>query len=76
MRAYTIKRTGKTHLGNMVFDLSIEFPDGEKTYVNHLFFRKKTAVKYLDTFKNKEYFEVVGVTLDKSKKDNRIISEL
>lgn len=72
MRAFIIKRTGKTWLGNMLFDSSMEFSDGYKCYFDKIFYRKKDAQKYLDTFKYKEYFEVVGVTIDKSKKDNRI----
>jgi fumarylacetoacetate (FAA) hydrolase family protein len=72
MRAFIIKHKGKTHRGNMLYDSSFEFPDGEKMYVGTLFFRKKDAKKYLETFKYKEFFEVVGVTIDESEKDNRV----
>ena len=71
MRAYTIKHTGKTILQNMVFEKSLTFEDGQKIFAGYLFYRKKDAKKYLDTFKWKEYYEVIGVTIDKSTKDNR-----
>ena len=34
------------------------------------FFVKKDAKKYLETLSNKHFYEVVGVTIDKSKIDN------
>ena len=71
MRLYTIKHKGKTHLANMVYDASYEFPDGEKIYVGTFFFRKKDAEKYRKTLKYADFFEVVGMSVDKSKEDNR-----
>jgi len=72
MRAFTIKRRGKTIWQNMMFDRELTFSDEDKIYVGLLFFRKKDAKKYLDTFQYKEYYEVIGVTIDKSKEDNRV----
>ena len=70
MRAYTIKRKGKTIFQNIIINESLKFSD-ESIYVGFLFFRKKDAKKYLDTFDYKQYYEVVGVTIDKSNEDNR-----
>lgn len=75
MRAFTIKRRGKTIWQNMMFDRELTFSDEDKIYVGLLFFRKKDAKKYLDTFQYKEYYEVIGVTIDKSKKDNRVLNK-
>lgn len=75
MRAFTIKRKGKTIWQNMMFDRVLTFSDEDKIYVGLLFFRKKDAKKYLDTFQYKEYYEVIGVTIDKSKKDNRVLNK-
>jgi len=71
MRAYTIKHQGKTIWQNMQFDREISFSDGDKIFAGLLFFRKKDAKKYLETFEYKQFYEVVGVTIDKSFKDNR-----
>jgi len=70
MRAYIIKFKGKTIWQNMLRDYKFTFNDGDEIYVGTLFFRKKDANKYLETL-NKELYEVVGVTIDKSKIDNR-----
>lgn len=75
MRAFTIKRRGKTIWQNMMFDRELTFSDEDKIYVGLLFYRKKDAKKYLDTFQYKEYYEVIGVTIDKSKKDNRVLNK-
>lgn len=75
MRAFTIKRRGKTIWQNMMFDRVLTFSDEDKIYVGLLFYRKKDAKKYLDTFQYKEYYEVIGVTIDKSKKDNRVLNK-
>ena len=75
MRAYTIKRTGATIWQNMVFEKSIEFSNEKLVYAGYLFFRKKDAKEYLKTFTYPEYFEVVGMTIDKSVKDNRRTSQ-
>ena len=72
MRAYIIKFKGKTIWQNMLIEHKLTFNDGYETYVGTLFFRKTDAKKYLNTFfENKEFYEVVGVTIDKSKIDNR-----
>ena len=55
----------------MVFDRELTFSDGDKIYAGLVFFRKKDAEKYLQTFDYKEYYEVIGATVDKSLKDNR-----
>ena len=74
MRAFTIKHKGATIWQNIVFEKEItitQLGSEKKMYVGYLFFRKKDAVKYLDTFEYKEFYEVVGMTIDKSEKDNR-----
>jgi len=71
MRAYIIKFKGKTILRNVLIDYKFTFNDGDEIYVGTLFFRKKDAKKYLETLSNKHFYEVVGVTIDKSKIDNR-----
>jgi len=71
MRAYIIKFNGKTILRNMLTEHKLTFNDGYEIYAGTLFFRKTDAKKYLNTFEYKEFYEVVGVTIDKSKIDNR-----
>ena len=71
MKAYIIKFKGKTILRNMLRDYKFTFNDGDEIYVGTLFFRKKDANKYLEMLKYKELYEVVGVTINKSKIDNR-----
>ena len=71
MRAYSIKHKGKSNWQNMMFDRELAFPDEPIVYAGLLFFRKKDAVKYKDTFQYKEFYEVIGVTVDNSKEDNR-----
>jgi len=68
--AYNVKFKGKTIWQNMLRDYKFTFNDGDEIYVGTLFFRKKDAKKYLETL-NKELYEVVGATIDKSKIDNR-----
>ena len=70
MRAFAIKRTGKTIWQNMLFD-EIKISDSDGIYTGLLFLRKRDAEKYLQTFQYKEFYEVIGVTIDKSEKDNR-----
>ncbi len=74
MRAFTLKRKGKSIWQNMLFDRELTFPNGEKVFAGLLFFRKKDAKKYLETFHYKEYFEIIGVNIDKSDQDNRVFS--
>jgi len=74
MRAYTLKHKGKSILQNMMFDRELTFSAGEKVFAGLLFFRKKDAKKYLETFQYKEHYEIIGVTIDKSYKDNRVSS--
>jgi len=71
MRAFAIKRNGKSIWQNMIFDTEITFYDGDKVFAGLLFFRKKDAKKYIETFQYKEFYEIIGVTIDKSEKDNR-----
>ena len=71
MRAYTIKHKGKTIWQNMVFDREITFSDNSGIYAGLIFLRKKDAKKYLGTYEYKEFYEVIGLTVDKSIKDNR-----
>ena len=72
MRAFAIKHKGKTIWQNMLFDREITFSDNDKVSAGSLFFRKKDALKYLETFEHKQFYEVVGITIDKSEKDNRM----
>ena len=71
MRAFIIKFKGKTIWQNMLIEHKLTFNDGYEIYAGTLFFRKKDAKKYLNTFEYKEFYEVVGATIDKSKIDNR-----
>lgn len=71
MRAYTIKHKGKTILQNMIFNRELVFSDRDEVYAGLLFFRKKDAKKYLASMPYPEYLEVVGMTIDKCKQDNR-----
>ena len=71
MRAYIIKFKGKTIWQNVFRDYKFTFNDGDEIYTGTLFFRKKDVKKYLETLSNKHFYEVVGVTIDKSKIDNR-----
>lgn len=71
MRAYIIKHKGANNWYNMSLDRDIEFTDGTTIYAGYVFFRRKDALKYLKTLPYPEHKEVVGVTLDKSEKDNR-----
>jgi len=66
MRAFAIKRVGKSIWQNMNFDREITFSNGDFIYAGLLFFRRKDAQKYLDTFEHKESYEIIGVTIDKS----------
>lgn len=55
----------------MFFDRKFTFADNNKIYSGILFFRKKDAKLYLKTLEYKEFYEVVGATVDKSNFDNR-----
>ena len=67
MRAFTIKHKGATILQNM----TMEFHQEHELYIGIIFFRRKDAIKYLNTFEYKKFYEVIGLTIDKSNKDNR-----
>ena len=70
MRAFCIKYKGATIPINIVWEETMKI--GINAFeIGYLFFRKKDAKKYLNTFKHKELFEVIGLTIDKSNKDNR-----
>jgi hypothetical protein len=71
MRAYIIKHIGKTNWGNMLFESEITFTNKKIIHTGILFFRKKDAKLYLETFEYKEFYEVVGVMIEKSNFDNR-----
>lgn len=74
MRAYTLKLKGKSIWQNIMFDRKITFSDSECVFVGLLFLRKKDAKKYLATLEYTKYYEIIGVTIDKSDKDNRFSS--
>ena len=69
MRIYLIKHTGATIWQNMYFDREFTFTDNNKIHSGILFFRKKDAEAYLKTLEYKEFYEVVGATVDKSNFD-------
>ena len=71
MRVYLIKHKGATIWQNMFFDREFTFSDNKKINSGILFFRKKDAEAYLKTLEYKEFYEVVGATVDKSNFDNR-----
>ena len=71
MRSYTLKRKGKTIWQNMMIDREMHFAGGTKVYAGYIFFRKKDATKYLNSFVDKRFYEVIGMTVDNSKEDNR-----
>jgi hypothetical protein len=72
MRAFTIKHKGKTHALNIVTESSFTIGEKQRIYTGLLFFRKKDARAYLETYGEvKEFFEVVGMTIDKCDQDNR-----
>jgi hypothetical protein len=71
MRAFAIKHIGKTIWQNLILDRELKFSNNDRVYAGLLFFRKKDAQKYLETFEYKQFYEVIGITIDKSKKDNR-----
>jgi len=71
LRLYTIKRKGATQKDNLVPEDVITFFDDEKVYVGYWFFHKKDAERYLKSFNYPELFEVVGMTVDSVKQDNR-----
>lgn len=69
-----IKHKGATIWQNMFFDREFTFAENNKIHSGILFFRKKDAELYLKTFEYKEFYEVVGATVDKSNFDNRRLS--
>ena len=71
MRVFLIKHKGATIWQNMFFDREFTFSNNNKIYSGILFFRKKDAEAYLETLEYKEFYEVVGATVDKSNFDNR-----
>jgi hypothetical protein len=74
MRIFSIKYKGASTWQNMYFSREFTFSDNNKIIAGILFFRKKDAEAYLNTLEFKEYYEVVGATVDKSKLDNRRLS--
>ena len=69
MRIYTIKRKGANVWYNLCLDRELIFSDNDKVHAGLVFFRKKDAMKYLDAeYEHKDYFEVVGATVDSLKK--------
>lgn len=71
MRVYLIKHKGAAIWQNMYFDKEVTFSDGNKINMGLLFFRRKDALAYLETLSYKEFYEVVGATVDSSNVDNR-----
>lgn len=71
MRIYFVKHKGANTWQNINLDREIVFSDLTKIYAGLMFFRKKDAKKYLASKSYSEFYEVVGATVDISKKDNR-----
>jgi hypothetical protein len=73
MRVYMIKHKGATQWYNFFVDrvFTFTYPKEEKVNVGSFFFRKRDAVKYLNSFPHAHFYEVVGATVDFSKWDNR-----
>ena len=55
----------------MFFDREFTFSDNNKIHSGILKKKKKDAEAYLKTLEYKEFYEVVGATVDKSNFDNR-----
>ena len=73
MRAFIIKRKGKTWFGNMLHNYKISINDNT-FYADLIFYKKKDAKIFLKTEFSKDIqdmFEIIGVTIDKSNQDNR-----
>ena len=63
MRIYVIKRKGAIIWYNYCGG-TIQLPDGKVLNCDRFFIRKKDAKAYLDTWEDKQFFEVVGATID------------
>lgn len=66
MRGYIIKRKGVLQWYNTRIEKIIRINDRE-IYADFIFYKKKDAKMYLETFPYKEYYEIIGVTLDNKK---------
>ena len=65
MRTFIIKRKEAATLKNLFFNTEISFSDNTTIYAGLLFLRKKEEKKYLSTLKCKNFYEVIGVTINK-----------
>ena len=63
MKIWLIKHKGANWWGNFLHEREIEFPDGEKIYSQNCFYRKKDAVKYRNSGRYHEFFEVVSAEI-------------
>lgn len=63
MKVWFVKRTGKMTLGNMLFSQELTFSDKTVVYSDHIFYRKKDAKKYLESFKYQQFYEISSITL-------------
>jgi hypothetical protein len=71
MRIFVIKHKGSSNWQNMAADREITFSDNKSIYAGLFFLRKKDAQKYLNTLEYKEFYEIIGATVDNSNQDNR-----
>lgn len=71
LRVFLIKHKGAVIWQNISLDREIVFSDGGKVFASLVFFRKKDAEAYLRTLGYKDFYEVVGATVDKVEGDNR-----
>lgn len=70
MRIFLIKHKGATIWQNLSLDTKITIGD-DTVFAGKYFARKKDADLYLSVSIYKDYYEVVGATVDISKDDNR-----
>lgn len=70
MRVFLIKYKGALTFQNMTGkNILYSYDNGLR--VGLLFFRKKDAKKFLKTLSNKQSYEIISATIDKSKTNNR-----
>jgi hypothetical protein len=70
MRIFLIKHKGATIWQNLLMETRITIGD-DTIFAGKYFARKKDADLYLNVSIYKDYYEVVGATVDISKDDNR-----
>lgn len=74
MKVYFLKRRGKNWWGNTACLQSLQIGNGEKIPTDILFYRKKDAKEYLESFAVKfgNPFVIWSAEMKEDKTDNRI----